>query len=91
MAFRFLTIAMFMPFLTRCGYGLMWKEVIVLSYGALRGAVGITFALIVSKDDDLPKTWKDIIIFHMCGMSVLTLLLNGTTISLLLRGLGLST
>ncbi len=32
------------------GYGLSWREVFVLTYGGLRGAVGIAFALIVSND-----------------------------------------
>lgn len=54
MAFRFVAILIVMPILKRCGYGLLWKEVIVLSYGGLRGAVGITFSLIVSKDNELP-------------------------------------
>jgi NhaP-type Na+/H+ or K+/H+ antiporter len=47
---RFLAISIFMPWLTRTGYGLAWKEVIVLTYGGIRGAVGITFALLVVKD-----------------------------------------
>jgi NhaP-type Na+/H+ or K+/H+ antiporter len=35
----------------------------VLTYGGLRGAVGITFAFIVAKDSSLPEKLKDIIIF----------------------------
>jgi NhaP-type Na+/H+ or K+/H+ antiporter len=50
-AARFLAIAAFMKFLKNMGYGLTWKEVYVLTYGGLRGAVGISFALIVSRDD----------------------------------------
>lgn len=98
---RFLAIAFFMPFLTRIGYGLNWREVIVLTYGGLRGAVGITFALIVAKDGNindlysilasLPEKLKDIIIFQMSGVAVLTLALNGTTIKFVVRALGLST
>jgi NhaP-type Na+/H+ or K+/H+ antiporter len=34
------------------GYGLSWKEVYVLAYGGLRGAIGICFALIVAQDSD---------------------------------------
>ena len=60
---RFLAIAVFMPWLQRIGYGLLWREIIVLTYGGIRGAVGITFALIVTKDDSLPEKLKDIIIF----------------------------
>ena len=48
---RFLSIAAFMHFLRDWGYGLTWKEVYILTYGGLRGAVGISFALIVSRDE----------------------------------------
>jgi NhaP-type Na+/H+ or K+/H+ antiporter len=48
MAARFLAIACFMNWLKNWGYGLSWKEVYVLAYGGLRGAIGICFALIVA-------------------------------------------
>lgn len=63
MIFRFVSILMVMPILKRCGYGLQWREAIVLTYGGLRGAVGITFALIVSKDTTLSNNLRDIILF----------------------------
>jgi len=37
---RFGSIACFMPWLKKWGYGLTWREVYVLAYGGLRGAVG---------------------------------------------------
>lgn len=49
---RFLAIAMFMRILPKLGYGLTWKEVYVLTYGGLRGAIGMSFALIVFNDDE---------------------------------------
>jgi NhaP-type Na+/H+ or K+/H+ antiporter len=60
---RFMSIGLFMHWLKKWGYGLVWKEVIVLAYGGLRGAVGITFALIVAKDESLDDKLKDIILF----------------------------
>ena len=47
---RFGSIAIFMKWLRKWGYGLTWSEVYVLSYGGLRGAVGIAFAMIVAND-----------------------------------------
>lgn len=91
MVFRFVAILIVMPILSRCGYGLTWREVIVLSYGGLRGAVGITFSLIVSKDKDLPQNLRDIILFQMSGLAVMTLMINGTTLTFLIQYLGLST
>lgn len=44
------SISLFMPLLERLGYGLTWKEVYILAYGGLKGAVGISIALIVSHD-----------------------------------------
>lgn len=38
---RFGSIACFMSWLRKWGYGLTWKEVYVLAYGGLRGAIGI--------------------------------------------------
>ena len=51
-----------MPYLQRSGYGLTWKEVLsninlslknkvyVLTWGGIRGAIGLCFALIISED-----------------------------------------
>lgn len=63
----------------------------MLTYGGLRGSIGIAFALIVAKDESLPPKWRDIILFHMSGIAVCTLVVNGTTLSLVIRLLGLST
>ena len=50
---RLLSLLLFMPFLANIGYGLMWSQLFVLTWGSLRGAIGITFALIVAKDEKL--------------------------------------
>lgn len=47
---RFLSIAVFMPKLQNEGYGLRWIEVLALTYGGLRGAVGIAFTLILASN-----------------------------------------
>jgi hypothetical protein len=47
---RFASIACVMNWLRKWGYGLTWKEVYVLAYGGLRGAIGISFAMIVTND-----------------------------------------
>ena len=51
---RFLSIVVFMPTLRKSGYGLTMKEVYVLAYGGLRGAVGIAFSLIIASDETFP-------------------------------------
>lgn len=47
---RFLSIGVFMPKLKKLGYGLKWSEVVALTYGGLRGAVGIAFTLILASN-----------------------------------------
>ena len=47
---RFLSISLFMGVLPNLGYGLTWREVYVLTYGGVRGAIGISFSLIVYND-----------------------------------------
>lgn len=43
-----------MPKLRKLGYGLKWVEIFALTYGGLRGAVGIAFTLILAANDFLP-------------------------------------
>lgn len=47
---RFFSIAIFMPKLQNEGYGLTWIEVCALTYGGLRGAIGIAFTLILASN-----------------------------------------
>ena len=49
-------------------------KVVVLAYAGLRGAIGIAFALIVKNDEDFPPKFRMIVLFHMAGAAVLTLL-----------------
>ncbi|MBL4658341.1 MAG: sodium:proton antiporter, partial [Flavobacteriales bacterium] len=99
---RMVVIAMFYPIMKRTGYGLPRKDAIVVWYGALRGAIGLALALIV-KDMDPAKvsaaleidleTAKTVInqfLFLISGVVALTLLVNATTIKLLVNGLGLT-
>jgi len=47
--------------------------------------------LIVAKDESLDEKLKDIVLFHMAGLAVVTLLINGSTLGVAIRILGLST
>ena len=87
---RFFCILVFWPLLKVIGYGMSFKQVILCSYAGLRGAVGMSLALIVAVDDKLPKMARDIILFHVAGVALLTLLINATTTGWLIKKLGLS-
>ncbi|XP_023213509.1 sodium/hydrogen exchanger 8-like, partial [Centruroides sculpturatus] len=49
--FRLVMIVLFSPLLSRLGYGLKWQEVIVMTWGGLRGAVGLALALLVAQQE----------------------------------------
>lgn len=43
-------IAIFFPCLRKIGYGLNWKESIILSWGGLRGAIGLALSLMLASN-----------------------------------------
>jgi NhaP-type Na+/H+ or K+/H+ antiporter len=85
---RFFSIAMFMPKLKNSGYGLKWNEVLALTYGGLRGAIGIAFTLILSSDDAVPVKTRIICLFNMAGCAFLTLIINAPTCGYVIKKLG---
>lgn len=52
---------------------------IVLVYGGLRGALGMCLSLIVGVDTSLSERFRQLTVFYMCGMAMLTILVNGLT------------
>ena len=52
---RFFCILVCWPFLSRMGYGMTFKEVVLCSYAGLRGAVGMSLALMVAASDKIPR------------------------------------
>jgi len=99
---RAIVILMFYPFMKNTGYGLPKKDAIVVWYGALRGAIGLALALIVAGIEpsqlatalEISEPQAVIVInqflFLISGVVALTLLVNATTIKLLVDGLGLT-
>jgi hypothetical protein len=86
---RFLSISLFMPKLKQLGYGLRWNEVVALTYGGLRGAVGIAFTLILASYSFLPEKFKSISVFNMAGCAFLTMMINAPTCNWVINRLGL--
>ena len=87
---RFFCILICWPFLSRMGYGMTFKEVVLCSYAGLRGAVGMSLALMVAASDKIPRYIQDVILLHVAGVALLTLLINATTTGPLVKYLGLS-
>lgn len=87
---RFGIILLFWPLLQRIGYGLTFNQLVLCAYAGLRGAVGLSLALMVTSNPKIPKYIQDVILLHVAGIALLTLLINATTTGWLVRKLGLS-
>jgi NhaP-type Na+/H+ or K+/H+ antiporter len=82
---RYLMINMLLPLINKTGYPLNWKDVIVLSYGGVRGALGLALALIIYRDPEYSNRFKDIVLFYISVVIVLTVIFNGLTIGFVMR------
>ncbi|GAB5358515.1 hypothetical protein AAMO2058_000464900 [Amorphochlora amoebiformis] len=87
---RTTSIALLYPILVNLGYGFDYKTGTVLVWGGLRGAVSLALALIIELDDNIDAKIKDRILFHTAGIVLLTITINGSTTSFLLKILGLT-
>ena len=47
-------ILLFWPCLQRLGYGMTFNQVVLCSYAGLRGAVGMSLALMVAASEEVP-------------------------------------
>ncbi len=89
---RALVIAICFPFMKNLGYGLSKKDAAVLWWGALRGAIGLALALVVAGVDPkyIPEEVSSQFLTLIAGIVVLTLMVNATTISWLVKKLSLT-
>lgn len=60
------------------------------SYAGLRGAVGLSLALMVCNSPKITRTIQDLVLLHVAGVALLTLLINASTTGALVRYLGLA-
>lgn len=86
---RTLVILVCWPLLSNWGYGLDMKEAVICVFGGLRGAVGLAMALLVVGESAIEDATRAKIAFHCSGIVVLTLLVNGTTITTIYNKLGI--
>lgn len=77
---RYLMLILFKPVINKVGYPIDNKDIIILTYGGLRGAIALCLALIVVTDLAYPTRFREIVIFYVSGMILLTVIINGLTI-----------
>ena len=90
---RGITILILWWFLKHLGYGVTWKDGIVLTFAGLRGVIAIAMALIVKLepiDSEDTNKFKDLVMFHTCGIVFFTLAINGSTMKYIVQFLGLN-
>ena len=87
---RMLVISILYPFMKKAGYGLTRRESFILAWGGLRGALGLTLALMVSYTLEIPEDIRRQILLFTGGIVTLTLAVNATTMRWLLSNLGLT-
>ncbi|KAG2268297.1 hypothetical protein Bca52824_062852 [Brassica carinata] len=82
------------PLLRRFGYGLDWKESIILTWSGLRGAVSLSLALSVKQSSGnsyISSETGTRFLFFTGGIVFLTLVVNGSTTQFLLHLLRMNT
>ncbi|HXK75592.1 MAG TPA: sodium:proton antiporter [Bacteroidaceae bacterium] len=82
---RLAMIFFFRPVMKLGRYGLTRREGVILAWGGLRGALGLTLALIVYNTSIIPLEIREEVLFQTAGIVALTLTINATTIAPLLR------
>lgn len=87
---RTVVIFVFYPIMKRSGYGLSMRDAVILSWGGLRGALGLTLALMVTSTLSIPEDIREQILLLTAGVVTLTLTVNATTIRKMLQKLGLT-
>ena len=86
---RYIMIYMLYPLLKTFGYGISLRESVILGWGGLRGALGMSLALMVYSTESIPEEVREDILLMTAGIVTLTLCINATTSKFLLRKLGL--
>nr|UUA47112.1 salt overly sensitive 1 [Lilium pumilum] len=92
---RVIVVALLFPFLQYFGYGLDWKESIILIWSGLRGAVALSLSVSVKRaSDNLDQSYLKaevgtLFVFFTGGIVFLTLIVNGSTTQFFLQLLGM--
>nr|XP_056707951.1 sodium/hydrogen exchanger 10-like [Euleptes europaea] len=87
---RALVIFALSPLLSRLGYGFNWRWGAVIVWSGMRGTFTLNMALAIGQEEGLDKQqWKNMVLLHAGTVSLLTLMINSTTVEKLVVTLGL--
>ena len=87
---RFVLLIIFLPLMNCFGYPMTWKHCALMTWGALRGALGLFLSLILVENKLIKEEMSNLILFYSSAIAILTLVINGTTTGAIVTRLGLS-
>ena len=90
MVIRFAVTFSARPFFAAMRNPVDGDDAVVLAWGGLRGAVSLALALIIASNDNISQPLRQQILVLTVGVVVLTILINGTTVGILLKKLRLT-
>lgn len=86
---RFIAVVAHYPILKYFGYGLNWKELIVLCLTGMKGVIAVALALIAAHDEKFDDHFKAIISYFGIGISALSIIIGGPITRFAVKVLGL--
>lgn len=75
------------PLINKYGYPINNKDILILSYGGLRGAIALCLALMCAVDKDYPERFRELVLLYVIMMIALTVLINGLSMKYLMQKL----
>jgi NhaP-type Na+/H+ or K+/H+ antiporter len=87
---RQVLLVIFYPLMKLTGYPLELSHTALLTWGALRGALGMFLSLVLRSNAGIDPAISGIILFHTSFIALLTLIVNGLTTGIVVEKLGLS-
>ncbi|CAG9311411.1 unnamed protein product [Blepharisma stoltei] len=86
---RGLVIVIHYPLLKKFGYGINWKETVVMTLAGLKGVIATALALIVYNEADLKSTFKDLLLFFTVGIAGLSIVFDSFAMKFAVKNLGM--
>lgn len=85
---RFMFMIPLQPILTRIGYEVSFKDVLMISYGGIRGALALALGLMISVDTNFRRGFRSITSLMVTSVIFFTVMINSTTITLFAKLIG---
>lgn len=86
---RAIVVAVHFPWLRRMGYGLSFKEAVVLALAGLKGAIAITLSLLMYHNEELSMRVRSLGLFMVVGISALSITFDSLLVKWTVRRLGM--